>query len=399
MRRRVFALGAVVSMLAACAVPAQPPQPTAAAPAAMPAGAGSASVTSNRITVEGAVRVPSALVAAGGMNLVAAGSGNLVAAGSMNLVAAGGMNLVAAGSGNLVAAGSMNLVAAGGMNYGLLAVDDQPLAGVAVFLCDGLGRPIPGLPAVVTDDAGHYAIPHVPAGFTLVVNALLPFQDGKRALMTALVRSGRPDAVAVDAASTLTAIRAASIRQDGQLGEFEAALFNSAVGDVRNALTRETLPDYRDVAAVGQRAADLEGRVDGLAGKLTTLRTSLGKGPGSAGAPVGPGATPLPMPSATDDRALDGPCSEPRRHTVKVQDLTRGGTAIVIRSRVQGEADRKKWPIRATSELVNGVSSPIDHPEGCAHRVELLDRFGQIIISDDAWIIAPGSADEVALPF
>ena len=401
MRRRVFALGAAAIMLAACANPG-PGQP----PAQAPVSASQANVATNRATVAGSVKVPNNLVAAGGMNLVAAGSmnlvaagsGNLVAAGGMNLVAAGGMKLVAAGSGNLVAAGSMNLVAAGGMNYALQAATEQSLGGVVVFLCDGLGRPIAGLPPVSTDDQGRYAIPEVPMGFTLVVNALVPYQDGRRALMTALVRSGRPDEVEVDAASTLTAIRAASIRKDGQLGEFEAALFRSAVGDVRAHLTDANLPDYRDVDAVGRRAAEVEGQVAGLGGKLEALRSTLAQGPASAQLAVGV-VQPTPAPTATPERPLDGACSEAKPHVFRVQDLKRNGVKIVIRTRTQGVSDREAWPVLATSDLSGGVSTSITIPEGCAHRVELLDAFGRTIISDDALIVKPGSGSEVALPF
>ncbi len=438
MRRSALAMVAVTCALAACAAPVPPAAttPTAvdAAPAAATTTGGTAAIATNRVTIDGAVRVPNGLVAAGGMNLVAAGGMNLVAAGGMNLVAAGGMNLVAAGSMNLVAAGGMNLtaggngnlVAAGGMNYrNLLAVSDQALGGVVVFLCDGLGRPIPGLPPVATDEAGRYTIPHVPAGFTLVVNALVPYKDGKRGLLVALVRSGAATPVEVDAASTLAAIRAAAIRKDGQLGEFEATVFKNAVGDVRNALTDPTTPDYRDAVAVGLKAAELEAQVPGLAEKLTALRTSLAKGPTTNVGPAGPNATPLPAPSVppppqaaptpgattTPNLPLYTPkptptapptpadCAPPRTHTFKTSIL--GGARVVFRKRDEADPNRLNWPIRASVllEADGTTTKPVDIPEGCVYRVELLSGAGTTLGSNDAWAVPVGSLKLVQLPF
>lgn len=433
MRRFSLALVAVACTLAACAVPAQP-GPTSAAASAPAAAGGAAAIATNRVTVDGAVRIPNGLVAAGGMNLVAAGGMNLVAAGGMNLVAAGGMNLVAAGSMNLVAAGGMNLttsgggnlVAAGGMNYRhLLAVSDQALGGVIVFLCDGLGRPIPGLPPVATDAEGRYAIPHVPAGFTLVVNALVPYQDGKRGLLVALVRTGQAAPVEVDAASTLAAIRAAAIRKDGQLGEFEATVFRNAVGDVRNALTDPTTPDYRDAMAVGLKAAELEGQVPGLAEKLATLRASLAQGPTTADGPAGPDATPLPAPSVapsvaptttprplpTANQPLYTPqptptavptsrdCAPAKRHTFKTKIL--GGARVVFRTADAADPNRLNWPIRASVLMEAGgeLTKPVEIPEGCPYRVELLTADGRTLASNDSWSVPAGATDPVPLPF
>lgn len=429
MRRRVLALVAAAGLAAACTAPAQPGQPTAQASAGGITMA--PAIATNRVTVEGAVRVPNGLVAAGGMNLVAAGGMNLVAAGGMNLVAAGGMNLVAAGGMNLVAAGGMNegpkaggnLVAAGGMNYDLQAVSDQTLGGVVVFLCDGLGRPIPGLPPVATDAQGRYQIPHVPAGFTLVVNALVPYQDGKRGLLVALSRTGDSQAVEVDAASTLAAIRAAAIRKDGQLGPFEAAAFKAAVGDVRNHLTDPTTPDYRDAVAVGLKAAEVEGAVPGLADKLAAIRAGLAQGPTSKEGPAGPEATPLPAPSVAPEATptprptptLNAPivlpkptttptpvvedCGPIKKLTFKVKTL--GGYRVVFRKPDPNDANRLNWPIAASilMDLAGNVTKASDFPAGCTYRVELLTADGRSLGSNDSWKAPADAAGQVELPF
>jgi hypothetical protein len=409
MRRRILASVIGACLLTACVMP-QPPAATPPAATEVAQAAASPEIETNRVTVEGIVRVPSSLVAAGGMNLVAAGGMNLVAAGGMNLVAAGGMNLVAAGGMNLTNSGGGGLVAAGGMNHKvLLATTEQPLGGVVVFLCDGLGRIIPGLPPVATNADGSFAVPHVPAGFTLVVNALVPFQDGRRGLLAALVRTGIPGAVEVDAATTIAAIRAAGAREDGALGEFEANQFKLAVADIRTALTDPTTPDYRDQKAVGTKAAEVEAKVPGLGDKLSGLRADLLRGPTSPVGPAGPGAAPLPPPrggvtgagtvAATpkpEDTSGDVKCGETRIRTFQMRTL---GARLIFRTRVITEDNRLNWPIRANTSIEGNTSKPVAIPEGCPFRVELLSADGRELASEDAYTILPGAQDPIVLPF
>jgi hypothetical protein len=118
------------------------------------------------------------VIAAGGGNVIAPGGGNVIAPGGGNVIAPGGGNVIAAGGGNLImvggnviAAGGGNVIAPGGGNYRALAfgpftVADAievafgevlPAKGMAVVPVSLLtGKPIG--PAVLTDEAGRYAV-------------------------------------------------------------------------------------------------------------------------------------------------------------------------------------------------------------------------------------------------
>jgi hypothetical protein len=118
------------------------------------------------------------VIAPGGGNVIAPGGGNVIAAGGGNLImvggqviAAGGGNVIAPGGGNVIAPGGGNVIAPGGGNYRTLAVgpftvadaievafgEVLPAKGMAVVPVSlRTGKPIG--PAVLTDEAGRYAV-------------------------------------------------------------------------------------------------------------------------------------------------------------------------------------------------------------------------------------------------
>lgn len=432
-RRRALVGLALLATLSACTgTPVAP-----AGPAAGQTGTSGTTVAppgANRTTITGAVKLPSTMVAAGAMNLVAAGSMNLVAAGSMNLIAAGGMNLVAAGSMNMVAAGSMNLVAAGSMNqgggpaglvaagsmnYDLLGIVNEPRGGVVVFLCDALGRPVPGLPPVSTDASGAYQIPNVPAGFTLSVNALVPYVDGSRGLLASLVHTGDAGGADIDAGTTVTSIRACSGRPNADLGDFDQARFRAASDATLEALTEGTTPDFRDLWKAASRAGQLEGEVKGLGDRLPPLREELATDPTSVdllhrvvGAPApspvtvvlppsSPKPTPEPTPVATPtpmkpDALLAG-CGPAKVH--EFVSKAKDGTRILFRVRRPGVENRLDWDIYTTAPITAEGKCVASVPEGCDFRVELVDTGGNIMAYNDRWAVPAGSVDPVPFPF
>jgi hypothetical protein len=118
------------------------------------------------------------VIAPGGGNVIAPGGGNVIAPGGGNVIAAGGGNLImvggqviAAGGGNVIAPGGGNVIAPGGGNYRTLANSPFSLA-ATIEVAFGEVLPAKGMvvvpvslrtglpigPAVLTDEAGRYAV-------------------------------------------------------------------------------------------------------------------------------------------------------------------------------------------------------------------------------------------------
>ncbi|MFN3431093.1 MAG: SMP-30/gluconolactonase/LRE family protein, partial [Candidatus Sericytochromatia bacterium] len=290
MRHRLLLIPSIGALLAAtaCTVPVGgtvPPKGTASegvigAKAAYPAG-----------TVVGVVRGPLGVVAAGGANAVSAGGANAVSSGGANVVSSGGGNMRA---------------------YGLLAVEEAPVAVAEVFVADAAGKPIPGLKHVKSDSKGRFAIPDVPAGYTYVVVARVKTAAGDEAALKTLAKvTTLGTTVDMGTASTLVTTAAVQGRADA-LGEFNPATFQRAIEATARHLTADQVPDLADTSAIlarmtalGEAVSELKTALGSLQSELAEVKQRLADLEATIRASAAPTATPgvtatvSPAPTAT----------------------------------------------------------------------------------------------------
>ncbi|MFP5503932.1 MAG: hypothetical protein ACLGIN_15705 [Candidatus Sericytochromatia bacterium] len=236
MRARL-ALASLVLTLAACTVPvAEAPRPetTVKRTALQP--------TKPTSLIEGAVRAPAGIIAAGGGNLIGHSGGNIIGHDS----------------------GS----------YALLAVEEAPIAGVEVFVADAAGKRIPSIASVKTDAQGRYRLPQVPAGYTFLVVARVETAAGDEALLKTLTRSSEVGATAdLDTATTLVSV--AALEGASELGELNLATFQRAVATTGKHLDAATLPDLADQDAVAAFMRELSEEVAALKETVAQLKKDM----------------------------------------------------------------------------------------------------------------------------
>lgn len=200
--------------------------------------------------------------------------------GPAGIVAAGGGNVVSAGGGNLIGPAGGNLIGPAGGNMqgrGVLALEEQGLAGVEVFVADAAGKPIPGLPSVLTNAKGGFSIPKVPAGFTYVVAARVKTAAGDATTLKTLAKATTlGTTVDLDVANTLVTTTVVNGREDA-LGEFNAATFQRAVETTAKHLDAKSLPDLADSSAILAHMAALAEEVTELKSAVTELKSMLAK--------------------------------------------------------------------------------------------------------------------------
>jgi sugar lactone lactonase YvrE len=200
--------------------------------------------------------------------------------GPAGIVAAGGGNVVSAGGGNLIGPAGGNLIGPAGGNMRarrVLALEEQGLAGVEVYVADAAGKPIPGLPSVLTNAKGGFSIPKVPAGFTYVVAARVKTAAGDATTLKTLAKATTlGTTVDLDVANTLVTTAVVNGRQDA-LGEFNAATFQRAVETTAKHLSANTLPDLADSSAVLAHMTALAEEVTELKSAVSELKSMLAK--------------------------------------------------------------------------------------------------------------------------
>lgn len=200
--------------------------------------------------------------------------------GPAGIVSAGGGNVVSAGGGNLIGPAGGNLIGPAGGNMqgrGVLALTEQGLAGVEVFVADAAGKPIPGLPSVLTNAKGGFSIPKVPAGFTYVVAARVKTAAGDQATLKTLAKATTlGTTVDLDVANTLVTTAVVNGREDA-LGEFNAATFQRAVETTAKHLDANSLPDLADGSAILAHMTALAEEVTELKSAVTELKSMLAK--------------------------------------------------------------------------------------------------------------------------
>lgn len=254
MRQRLFLIPLLGSTLiaTACTLPAAPgvsPQAQTPGPRATRAPYPTGLIT-------GLVRGPAGIVSAGGGNVVSAGGGNLIGPAGGNLIGPAGGNM---------------------QGRGVLALEEQGLAGVEVFVADAAGKPIPGLPSVLTNAKGGFSIPKVPAGFTYVVAARVKTAAGDATTLKTLAKATTlGTTVDLDVANTLVTTTVVNGREDA-LGEFNAATFQRAVETTAKHLNAQSLPDLADSSAILAHMAALAEEVTELKSAVTELKSMLAK--------------------------------------------------------------------------------------------------------------------------
>ena len=374
------------------------------------------------VTVTGSVRVPAGIIAAGGMNLVATGGGNMIAA--------------------------------GGMNYGLLAIDEQAVAGARVFLANAAGDPIPDIARVTTDATGTYTIANVPPDFTFVVAAEIDLEGGKKATFQTLAKPGKLGATAsLDASTTLVAANLLEGVSGADLGEFNPAAFKTAAETTAKNLKKDQLPDFSDRAAVRTKIRELAETVGELKSSLREMGTELADvkktladlkaelerakagpqpgqppiGPRPSGepkegpAPIGPrpsgepgGQPPMPKPSGAPSgeppmpKPSGAPSGQPPQPGASAACAIPGPTyhwfevplpekiaTVEFRVPQAGKAP-ETWPNGATGK--KDVSFATGVSEGCPYHVVYKDAAGQILGVVEGFAIPAGSPEKVVLP-
>lgn len=288
MPRHLFAAFLVPALVvAACASPSTPPKAAASAkPAAIAAKpsmkptstAPETPTTGKMASLTGTASAPAGLVAAGG--------GNYVGPNGASIVAAGGGNLVAAGGGNYRASlPSAAFLHHGDRNYALLAIDEKPLAGAAVYLVPADEKhAIPDRdPDAIADAKGAFAIPvgvvSTTGAYAVVVSA--ENADGKAAPMATVVDANPAGKVAKVGAATTMVTALLRKRGASAFAGFQLAQFDGLVALLAEELDAANLPDFSDPEAVAAKADELGQQLDAFGKALDAWGAGLQKDPGS----------------------------------------------------------------------------------------------------------------------
>lgn len=211
----------------------------------------------NRVKVMGRVRVPP----------------NVTLGGDVKLIGVDGASLEDGSTGKIISDGGMRFK---GTAFQLSALENQRVEGVRVFVADGAGQPVPGIPEGKTNDSGEFTLSEVPPGETFVLIAEVPTDRGVPAQLRTVVKVGNYGATTVlDAASTLVSFNVLGDLRGGELGDFNPSKFETATKATERSLSAENLPDFTDVVAIKTRMDKLIRTVDELRDLLNELRADL----------------------------------------------------------------------------------------------------------------------------
>jgi sugar lactone lactonase YvrE len=255
-----FALSCAL-VVAACAQPPATPTDAAASarvsPNQRPRPATAVVSPANRVKVMGRVRVPP----------------NVTLGGDVKLIGVDGASLEDGSTGKIISDGGMRFK---GTAFQLSSLENQRVEGVRVFVADGAGQPVPGIPEGKTNDSGEFTLSEVPPGETFVLIAEVPTDRGVPAQLRTVVKVGNYGATTVlDAASTLVSFNVLGDLRGGELGDFNPSKFETATKATERSLNAENLPDFTDVVAIKTRMDKLIRTVDELRDLLDELRADL----------------------------------------------------------------------------------------------------------------------------
>ena len=218
-------------------------------------------------TLDGQIRVPAGLITEYGAKIVSNG----------------GAGVIANNGGGLIANNGGGLIANNGGGYKLQQLESLPAPGVEVMVTDLKGKPLADIPVVKTDDAGNFRFPQVPTKQDLLVIARPTDKDAKPLLLQALtyakVGGSRVD---VTIASSLVA---SSVLAGELPGKVNHVAVEKATAAVEKNLTRETIPDMTNQAAIfatvdqfAKDVAEIRGALDDVRSEALALdgRVPLG---------------------------------------------------------------------------------------------------------------------------
>ncbi len=153
-------------------------------------------------------------------------------------------SLIAQGGGNLISQGGGNLIGQTASTYRLLDANRVVDPVMDVFLADGSGRVIAGLPIVRGDRAGRFVIPRVPAMLVYQLMARVSLQDGQRVELQSLVQP-KVGSQGVEISPATTLVTEAILNSNGQkLASYDDALFQRAKRLVVEQLQAESSVDW-----------------------------------------------------------------------------------------------------------------------------------------------------------
>lgn len=152
---------------------------------------------------------------------------------------------------------------------------ESPVAGAAVYLADGLGTRLPGLPATTTDAEGRYRLEGVPGGHTYVVVAGFRLANDRPGTLKALARptEGAVTAELTLATSLVTAETSDAL--DGFTAPLDAGRYAEAIAQTQAFLTNDRVPDLSDDGDVLSLGHTLLNVSPAFRGAIMDLRQSL----------------------------------------------------------------------------------------------------------------------------
>ncbi len=153
-------------------------------------------------------------------------------------------SLISQGGGNLISQGGGNLIGQTASTYRLLDANRVVDPVMDVFLADGSGRVIAGLPIVRGDQAGRFVIPRVPAMLVYQLVARLSLQDGRRVELQSLVQP-KVGSQGIEVSPATTLVTETILNSSGlKLASYDDALFQRAKRLVVEQLQAESPVDW-----------------------------------------------------------------------------------------------------------------------------------------------------------
>jgi hypothetical protein len=154
-------------------------------------------------------------------------------------------------------------------------LEETPVPGARVYLADGLGTPLPGLPTATTDDAGRYRLDGIPGGHTYVVVADFAVGGDRPASLEALAQA-ESGTVTTDLtlATSLVTVDLSEVL-NGFSANLRPERYDAAVDKTHRLLTNDRVPDLTDKPDVMALAATLLNVSPDLRSALSELKQDL----------------------------------------------------------------------------------------------------------------------------
>lgn len=136
-------------------------------------------------------------------------------------------------------------------------LEEAPVPGARVYLADGQGTPLPGLPTATTDGAGRYRLDGIPDGHTYVVVADFAVEADRKATLEALAQANSGTVTAdLTLATSLVTVDLSEVL-NGFSANLQGERYAAAVDKTHRLLTNDRVPDLTDKPDVMALAATL----------------------------------------------------------------------------------------------------------------------------------------------